>query len=221
MSTLEYPHEWDVLEGWQERVKFDGASRPDVGYVIRKKGFHQQIAVPYPPPYVLSHPLAYIAVSPHTPRELRIGNISERLTPTPRAYHIDSVLPWYFPHQLLETRDKSVSVQVFVIDPSSTPFICRMGAMRGYQNIDGDEIWYVYRGNGICVTELGMLRYGTGDYLYIPKGFMYEVHADSAPERQADTNKTIFVGMESAEPLLRPKTGMDDVPYSIDRKSVV
>ncbi|TSC74627.1 MAG: homogentisate 1,2-dioxygenase [Parcubacteria group bacterium Gr01-1014_48] len=216
MRTGQYPIFWDIQKEWDGKIKFDGASRRDVGYVIRKKGFHQQIAIPYPPSYMMARPLPYVLKSPHVPKEARVGNISELLTPTPRAYKIGNLLPWSFPHTLLETHNKSVSIRVFVVDAASnSPLISKLGAVRGYQNVDGDELWYVYRGNGMVRTELGALLYGAGDYLYIPRGFIYEIYADLSSVTHTDTNNTILVGVESTRPLLRPLVSMDDVPYSI------
>lgn len=216
MRTEKYPSLWNIQDSWNGKIKFDGASRPDAGYVIRKKGFHQQIAVSYPPPHMVARSLPYVLESPHVPQELRVGNIAERLTPTPRAYRIGDLAPWSFPHTLFETSNKSVSIRVFVIDAASnSPLVSRLGGVRGYQNVDGDELWYVYRGNGMVRTELGMLCYGAGDYLYIPRGFIYEIYADLVSDTHIDTNNTILVGVESSRPLLRPSNAMDDVPYSI------
>ncbi len=216
MKVEGYPHRWNMLEDWHEHVKFDGASRPDVGYVIRKKGFDQQIAIPYPPPYITACPIPYPLYSPQVPRYPFAGNIAERLTPTPRAYQIKYARPWSFPHTLFETTDRSVSLRVFVIDPEyNEPEISKLGVVRGYQNIDGDELWYVYRGNGVCTTELGTLLYEAGDYLYIPRGFSYELCADLKSKEHVDTDRTILIGIESRKQLLRPSSIVHDVPYRL------
>jgi len=215
--TVPYPHISNIQDDWKGRIKFDGASRPLSGYVIRKKGFHEQIAVPYPPPHITALPIAYRLDSPLLPKDARIGNISERLTPTPRAYRITSAPSWVFPHILMQTIDRSVLIKVLTIDPASnSPLVCRRGMVRSYLNSDGDELWYVYRGNGACMTELGVLRYEAGDYLYIPKGFMYEFFADIASKTHIDTNNTILVGIESSEPLCRPSWSMSEIPYSVN-----
>jgi homogentisate 1,2-dioxygenase len=216
VRTEKYPSKWNVQNSWDGKIKFDGASRPDLGYVIRKKGFHQQIAVPYPPPYITTRPLPYCLDSPHSSKDARTGNISDRLTPMPRAYRIPNLAPWSFPHTLFETSNKSISLRVFMIDAeSNNPLVSNVGAVRGYQNVDGDEVWYVYRGNGVVRTELGELFYTAGDYLYIPRGFMYEIYADLVSMAHIDTNNTILVGIESSRPLLRPSNSVDDVPYSL------
>jgi homogentisate 1,2-dioxygenase len=47
------------------------------------------------------------------------------------------------------------------------PFIARNG--------DGDEVWFVHRGEGMINTDWGTLSFEKGDYIVIPRGAMYQV----------------------------------------------
>lgn len=211
MQTSDYPSRTAVLAR-EALVVFDGASRQDRGYVIRKKGFHQQVAVRYPHTHMMMLPERVCALSPAMPASFKIGASSEDgLLPLPRAYHASCFSAWHFPHLLLQSRDSSVAVKVFHHDPTNESFIANnKKRVRGYVNSDGDEVWYVYAGSGICLTELGYLSYGRGDYLYMPQGFLYEICPDlNAP--------TVLFGMESRMPLLRPViSAMAEVPYDVN-----
>lgn len=44
-----------------------------------------------------------------------------------------------------------------------------------YRNADGDDLWFVHRGEGTLETELGPLNFRPGDYLVVPKGITYRV----------------------------------------------
>ncbi|MEU0190982.1 homogentisate 1,2-dioxygenase [Streptomyces afghaniensis] len=39
-----------------------------------------------------------------------------------------------------------------------------------FRNVDGDEAWFVHEGSGTVESEYGALKFGVGDYVYIPKG---------------------------------------------------
>jgi homogentisate 1,2-dioxygenase len=43
------------------------------------------------------------------------------------------------------------------------------------RNADGDELWFVHRGEGTCETEFGPLEFRPGDYLVLPKGVTYRI----------------------------------------------
>ena len=44
-----------------------------------------------------------------------------------------------------------------------------------YRNADGDDLWFVHRGEGTFETEFGPLDFRPGDYLLFPKGVTYRV----------------------------------------------
>jgi homogentisate 1,2-dioxygenase len=43
------------------------------------------------------------------------------------------------------------------------------------RNADGDELWFVHRGEGVCETEFGPLDFRPGDYLCLPKGVTFRI----------------------------------------------
>jgi homogentisate 1,2-dioxygenase len=43
------------------------------------------------------------------------------------------------------------------------------------RNADGDELWFVHRGEGTCETEFGPLEFRPGDYLVLPKGVTFRI----------------------------------------------
>ncbi|MHA2496724.1 MAG: homogentisate 1,2-dioxygenase [Candidatus Hodarchaeales archaeon] len=44
-----------------------------------------------------------------------------------------------------------------------------------YRNADGDDVWFVHRGEGKLETIYGPLEFKKGDYLVIPRGTIYRV----------------------------------------------
>src|ERR1700733_15074055 len=39
-----------------------------------------------------------------------------------------------------------------------------------FRYADGDEIYFIHRGRGVCETDYGPLEFEPGDYLHLPKG---------------------------------------------------
>jgi homogentisate 1,2-dioxygenase len=68
------------------------------------------------------------------------------------------------------------------------------------RNADGDDVWFVHRGNGWFETDFGSLRFEPGDYLVIPRGTTYRV----VPE----TRDNMFFVIESREEITLPEKGM-------------
>jgi homogentisate 1,2-dioxygenase len=52
-----------------------------------------------------------------------------------------------------------------------------------YKNADGDEIIFMHDGSGTLETMFGNVLYGPGDYLVIPRGTIYRIVMDKAPQR--------------------------------------
>lgn len=69
--------------------------------------------------------------------------------------------------QLLVNEDVSIAV---CIPAESMDYL--------YCNGVGDELIFVHEGSGSLNTMFGDLRYGPGDYIVIPKGTTYRLHAD-------------------------------------------
>lgn len=81
-------------------------------------------------------------------------------------------------------------------------FLSRRSATMPYflRNGDGDEVYFVHDGHGRFETDYGALAYEPGDYVVIPKGTTYRLHAGPAP--------SFFVIVETPEPVTLPDRGM-------------
>lgn len=66
-----------------------------------------------------------------------------------------------------------------------------------FKNADADECIFVHVGSGTLKTMYGNLRFGYGDYLYIPRGTIYQFHFDGEDNR-------LFI-VESSSPIVTPK----------------
>ncbi len=47
-----------------------------------------------------------------------------------------------------------------------------------FSNGDGDDLFYIHEGGGLLRSMLGDLRFGAGDYLYIPRGLIHRFILD-------------------------------------------
>ncbi|MGI8922922.1 MAG: homogentisate 1,2-dioxygenase [Fimbriimonadales bacterium] len=52
-----------------------------------------------------------------------------------------------------------------------------------FKNADGDDVIFMHDGTGVVETMYGPLAYKPGDYVVIPRGTIYKVVMDSAPQR--------------------------------------
>lgn len=66
-----------------------------------------------------------------------------------------------------------------------------------YKNTDADELLFIHEGSGTLQTQYGILTFGYGDYLVIPRGTIYQISFDSTVNR-------LFI-VESASPIRYPK----------------
>lgn len=66
-----------------------------------------------------------------------------------------------------------------------------------YKNADADEMLFVHEGSGVLRTQYGILEFGYGDYLVIPRGTIYKIEFSSADNR-------LFI-VESFSPIRYPK----------------
>lgn len=66
-----------------------------------------------------------------------------------------------------------------------------------YKNADADEMLFVHEGSGVLRTQYGILEFGYGDYLVIPRGTIYKIEFSSAANR-------LFI-VESFSPIRYPK----------------
>lgn len=66
-----------------------------------------------------------------------------------------------------------------------------------YKNADADEVIFIHRGSGVLKTQLGIIEFGYGDYLVVPRGMIYQFHFDSEDNR-------MFI-VQSFHPIYTPK----------------
>lgn len=130
---------------------------------------------------------------------------STPISAKPRAFRIKDLHTKNIPQNLLKNRDNGVIIKALVLNwgRKSERMI----------NSDGDEIWYVYKGAGICLTSFGMLWFGAGDYIYIPQSSLYRIETLSP-------GLNLMIGIESEKPFRRPDFGgliNRDIPYSPEK----
>lgn len=68
-----------------------------------------------------------------------------------------------------------------------------------FRNADSDEVLFVHEGIGKMETDFGPLEYESGDYIVIPRGTVYRIHAKSLSS---------FLVVESASEITLPDKGM-------------
>lgn len=66
-----------------------------------------------------------------------------------------------------------------------------------FKNADADEIIFVHEGSGVLKTMYGILHFGYGDYLVIPRGTIYQIDF-------TDSHNRLFI-VESFSPVRFPK----------------
>ncbi|PUZ27131.1 homogentisate 1,2-dioxygenase [Chitinophaga costaii] len=66
-----------------------------------------------------------------------------------------------------------------------------------YKNADADELLFIHEGSGVLHSQYGVLTFGYGDYLVVPRGTIYQLSFASADNR-------LFI-VESFSPIRYPK----------------
>ncbi len=69
-----------------------------------------------------------------------------------------------------------------------------------YRNADGDELFFVHRGEGTIETDFGPLRFEKGDYINIPRAVTYRV--------VPDTPDNFFLIVQSKTEFDQPEKGL-------------
>jgi homogentisate 1,2-dioxygenase len=69
-----------------------------------------------------------------------------------------------------------------------------------FRNADGDEVYFIHRGQGILESDYGPLYFEPGDYLVIPRGTTYRM----LPE----TEDNFFLVVESFSRIRQPERGL-------------
>ncbi len=95
----------------------------------------------------------------------------------PQAFNIIELAqnkdPWQ-PGFLLENRD----VKIGFMKPkenSTCPYF--------FRNADGDNVYFIHKGEGTIETDFGPLKYSRGDYLVIPKGTTIRFSTGSSEQK--------------------------------------
>lgn len=177
MSTRDYLPQKALAYGLRE-LPFDGASRPKDRQVALKYGFTLEACIPCAPT-VIAHGCS----------------ISNSLLP--QVFRAAQMPPCDLPVSLLASKDGSVKVVYLHIRKGRTSEPLR--------NVDGDYCFFIYRGVGEILTDLGKLTYKAGQYLFIPRLHAYVLRAEE---------KTLLVGMESYHPLKKPIfSSQSQIPY--------
>ena len=66
-----------------------------------------------------------------------------------------------------------------------------------YKNADADEVIFIHKGEGVLKTQLGNIKFFSGDYLVIPRGTIYKIDFKNNDNRH-------FI-IESNHPIYTPK----------------
>ena len=66
-----------------------------------------------------------------------------------------------------------------------------------YKNADADEVVFIHKGEGVLKTQLGNIKFFSGDYLVIPRGIIYTINF-------IDNDNRHFI-IESNHPIYTPK----------------
>ena len=167
---------WPAME---ERLCFDGAPHVTRGYVTRMHGFTLESKIPHPAPVLLDYSSPCVEFpkvidGPPVPRAFQIasgrGRTQELTCTWTQLCHL--------PETILSSARSEVAIRRLRLPANcATPIT---------EYVDGDHVWYVYRGRGVVMTDIGQLSFDVGSYVYIPKGFASTVIAFS---------DTLMVGM--------------------------
>lgn len=92
------------------------------------------------------------------------GDFKPELIDTNKIEPTDKSDPWGYPKIFLRNSD----VQLWVSKRTEPmPYY--------YKNTEGDDIWFVHKGEGDVQTVFGHMTFKTGDYLIFPRGTFYKI----------------------------------------------
>lgn len=80
--------------------------------------------------------------------------------------------------------NKDVTISVKTMTPSQGHL------KKAFRNADGDVIYFCHEGNGVVLTEYGLLNYTKGQYLVIPKCLTHSIVPESASQFLVIENRT-------------------------------
>lgn len=122
----------------------------------------------------------------------------------PRAFRIkDLQHSQIFPLDLLESKDRGVKIKCLCLNKKNWWRSSRI------INADGDEVWFVYDGYGVCLTAFGSFNFAAKDYIYIPRCTLYRI---------VPIYDCMMIGIESEKALSRPNMEFlsKNIPYNKD-----
>ena len=117
------------------------------------------------------------------------GNLRPTLIDTKRLEPTDKSDSWGSPLTFLENNDVKLKISQ---RSEPMPFY--------YRNGEGDDIWFIHKGEGRFETTYGPLDFERGDYLVIPRGTMYRILPSSKDNH--------FLLIESKEEVTIPDKGL-------------
>jgi homogentisate 1,2-dioxygenase len=126
----------------------------------------------------------------------RVSHLYRRHAPTgwnriegnciPQAFDLNRLDASQSPIAFLENED----VRLAIFKPK--------GAMpHFYRNADGDDCWFIHRGQGLIETDFGPLNYKKGDYVLLPRGTTYRFYPEST-STESNKDGQFYLLIESA-----------------------
>lgn len=100
----------------------------------------------------------------------------------PRMFDLVPAMQGAQETRLLFNRDVSIGVVHF--EPSDSHF------KKAYRNADGDLLYFCHQGEGVVLTEYGLLHYSAGQYILIPKCLTYSFIPHSSTQLLSVENRT-------------------------------
>ena len=117
------------------------------------------------------------------------GDFKPHLIDTNKLEPTDKTDPWGNPKLFLKNSD----VQLWISKRSEPmPFY--------FKNTEGDDVWFVHKGEGTIQTVFGHMAFKTGDYLVFPRGTFYRI--------MPTTKDNYFLIIESREEITIPDRGV-------------
>lgn len=80
--------------------------------------------------------------------------------------------------------NKDLSISVKVLNPSKDH------SGRAYRDADGDLLYFCHQGQGVVLTEYGLLDYSEGQYIMVPKCLTHSIVPETASQFLMIENKT-------------------------------
>ncbi|MHA1991643.1 MAG: homogentisate 1,2-dioxygenase [Candidatus Hodarchaeales archaeon] len=117
------------------------------------------------------------------------GDFRPELLDTNKLIPSDLADPWGSPVSFLENGECQLKISR---RSKPMPFY--------YKNTEGDDVWFVHKGEGSFQTLYGIMTFKQGDYVIIPRGTPYKV----IPE----TEENFFLIIESKEEIQIPDRGL-------------